>query len=230
MTLTLKAEYDTWLKKDSFEDAANLDPIKKFKINKGEILEYKARKESSNPKYDFVTFSKGYGSNNYNSWYIFRDHFTKDKNTVVGNGILTSTGKRTDRGELQLVLTIGGTKLSVGSGQPYTSPVHPTSDYPGSMNPLPEGKYIVGEPCVDMQYNDPYDGVGPYWIALTPMSNIGGRDGFLIHLDFNKSVGYIGTAGCIYPFVDDDYWVIEKLVKLGKFKTLTVDYGFGTIG
>jgi hypothetical protein len=227
--MKLIANQETWLKKDSFQDAEDLGEDKRFKILKGQTLDYKARKESSNPRYDVVTFTTGYGSKNYNTWYIFRDHFQKDKNSLEGEGILTKAGGRTDRGEQQYILTVGGTKISVGSGQPNTSPVFPTEDYPGSMNPIPEGRYIVGDPCVNMQYDDPYDGIGPYWIPLIPMSNIGVRDGFLFHLDYNRSVGYIGTAGCVYPFVDDDYWVIEKLVKSGKLRTLTVDYGFGTI-
>jgi len=220
---------NSWLKKSKSQSSV-LSEDQKFFVSKGTKLNFLAFREDDS-QHDFITFDKGYGSKNYNTWYVFRPHVKYEGLSVPnGLGILTSTDRRNEFGELLLNLQIGNSKFTVGSGQPNTSPVYPTSDFAGSMRPIPEGIYKVDKPQRNLAYlNDRSDGIGAYWIPLYPLSKIGGRNGFLIHMDWNRSSGALGTAGCIYPFVESDYFLIENAVNNGTFTDLKVDYKFGTV-
>jgi hypothetical protein len=113
------------------------------------------------------------------------------------------------------------------SGLPQYEHCHPHNDYAGSCRPIPEGIYTVGEPV----YEHPEDcdpAIGPDWIPLYPTTNISGRDGFLIHRDWNYAIAP-GTAGCPAPMRHADMDRIVEAVADGEFVTLVVDYGYGVV-
>lgn len=121
----------------------------------------------------------------------------------------------------------GGTKIDMVSGLPGYDPCHPTEDHPGSCRPLPEGYYSIGKPVYDpLSSCDP--AIGPVWIPLTPLSDIGGRDAFGIHMDFNFETSP-GTAGCPAPLRHKNLYVIAGAVEANEINMLKVDYGYGTV-
>jgi hypothetical protein len=139
--------------------------------------------------------------------------------------------KRTDRldeyGAIVFELTWGNQSIDCISGLPGCDPVHPHDDYAGSCRPIPEGIYAVDKPVYEHP-EDCHPAIGPDWIALHPLTNIGGRSGLLIHRDWNWAIAP-GTAGCPAPLKHQDMDVIVAAVEAGEFDELIVDYGFGTV-
>ncbi len=72
-----------------------------------------------------------------------------------------------------------------------------SSDYPGSLRPLPVGIYRVSRPEY-AEGGDWSEAIGPVWIDLQPETNVNGRSAFGIHLDGNYYTPRgQGSAGCI---------------------------------
>jgi muramidase (phage lysozyme) len=133
----------------------------------------------------------------------------------------TGTFKMLDRldeyGGQLFELAVAGHHFECVSGQPGHKPVHPSSDYSGSMNPICQGKYKVGPSRYDKSYEgNRSDGIGPHWIEIHPNMLPNGRGGFLIHMDFNWHIA-AGTAGCISPTRERHFFDIKKLVDEGRF-------------
>ncbi|NJK40584.1 MAG: L,D-transpeptidase [Acaryochloridaceae cyanobacterium SU_2_1] len=219
------AKTDTWLK-TVLAQAADLSPAQLLRISKDQELAFEDpviiqghwRAELRLDGQDRVG-------------YLFADHFTTD--TPVGEAHLTLNRSAIpyDRyGCPQGILALhqGGKPIrawTVISGAPGTDPVFPSQDYPGSLRPCPEGHYTVGE-IVEGNFGG---GLGDVVIELHPKSNIGGRDALLIHPDYNWRHAP-GTAGCIAPANSvREIWEIVDYIRRYKPKTLTVDWGFGTI-
>lgn len=132
---------------------------------------------------------------------------------------------RTDEYEAMIFrLKWGDLAIDCISGLPGLLPVPPKEDYPGSCRPIPQGLYTIGLPVHESE-SEMDDAIGPDWIPLTPLTPIGGRDGFLIHRDWNY-VRSPGTAGCPAPCVHEHMNQILEAVLSGAIDTLEVDYGF----
>ncbi|MGB8698107.1 MAG: hypothetical protein WCD18_01715, partial [Thermosynechococcaceae cyanobacterium] len=88
----------------------------------------------------------------------------------------------------------------------------------GSMRICPENIYSFGR--IDDLGRTPSrtDGIGRYAITLVPQFRINNRDGLWHHADFNKSVGYEGSAGCIV-YTDDNFNTV-----LGWYKEYDPEY------
>jgi hypothetical protein len=73
--------------------------------------------------------------------------------------------------------------------------VEPEDDYPGSLRPLPPGRYQVGV----LEKGDFGSAIGRYWVSLAPTFMTYGRGDFGIHEDANRAFGIrgSGTAGCV---------------------------------
>jgi hypothetical protein len=133
---------------------------------------------------------------------------------------LTNNGKSVDR-----------VSVLSGAGSTQTEPfVLPSKDYPGSLRCLPEGYYEVG-PVEDAGAGQSWgEGLGRYVIELKPLSNVGGRSAFFIHVDANKSYSP-GSAGCPCPFNDKDIFkVMGWLNQKAKPELLICDLGLGSLG
>jgi hypothetical protein len=139
----------------------------------------------------------------------------------------TSTDAFDEFGATIFQLTWDETTVQMISGLPGYEPIHPHHDYAGSFRPIPEGVYTLGEPVTE-PLEDCDSAIGPDWIPLHPESDIGGRDGFLIHRDWNYTISP-GTAGCPAPLHHADMDVILKAVDHGDFDTIVVDYGYGVV-
>lgn len=139
-------------------------------------------------------------------------------------------------------------KVNAVSGQPGRQNLLKAKDrWPGSMQPLGEGVYALGDPdAVNRvnwasrvgQFSGTFGpGLGPVWIGIHPPEGnpLGIRSfDFGIHQDDNQSVSP-GTSGCVGiqgQKGDADYARLSQVV--GWFQTydvqkLVVDYGLGTV-
>lgn len=102
----------------------------------------------------------------------------------------------------QLGIKVDGISvLSGSSNRQYSELIHPSKDYAGSGNPLPEGVYDLGE--VEDARNEGKDsfgeGIGRYWIRLNQRFHVNDRDAFGVHDDENREYSP-GSAGCVCPF------------------------------
>lgn len=123
-------------------------------------------------------------------------------------------------------------RLHVISGSPTAQRrqlPHPKDDYSKSGNPLPEGIYKVGE---IIRMSSPEKGVGCIKIPLDvlPEFRVNNRSEFLIHEDFNRSMGAIGSMGCIVTYVKAD---MDRIVSWCSQKSrpniLVANYGLGLL-
>lgn len=139
---------------------------------------------------------------------------------------LTSGGFRRDH-FLDLTLDIGGEKFSVVSGQPNAQNLRRPEDprsRPGNMEPIPQGKYSIGNiqwvSGADSYTGSWGPGLGPVWIPLTANFS-DDRGSFGIHLDMSVP----GSAGCIVlPNVAELRRLVAALRKYDP-KTLSVEWG-----
>jgi hypothetical protein len=145
----------------------------------------------------------------------------------MNRAFFTSTDRLDDFGATIFQRKWQDTTIEMISGLPGYEPIHPQHDYAGSFRPIPEGIYTLGEPVTE-PVEDCDTAIGPDWIPLHPESDVSGRDGFLIHRDWNYTVSP-GTAGCPSPLHHADMDVILKAVDRGEFDTIVVDYGYGCI-
>lgn len=152
---------------------------------------------------------------------------TSEEPLKSGIATFTNTDRHDEFGGTIFLLKWGDTEIECVSGLPYRDPCHPSYDYPGSCRPIPEGVYTVGDPVWERADEcDP--AIGPDWIPLAPTTEISGRDGFLIHRDWNYTVSP-GTAGCPAPMRHQDMGRIVQAVQEHEFDTLVVNYGYGSL-
>jgi hypothetical protein len=225
MTLVITANQDTKLKLATGQ-SADLKPEQIFQYLMGQQATVLAH-NAVDDHHTYCTFATGFGSEFRNSWYIYQPHWDG-----FGNGKLTGTfvpANRRDQygGEIfNLTLFLDGDKVEIecGSGQPGHKPVPVSRDYPGSMNPLCQGLYVIEKPVYETLADcDP--AIGTVWMALTPQEETNGRGGFLIHQDFNWQRSP-GTAGCPFPLRNRDIYTIADMVQRSSEATLSVEYGF----
>jgi lysozyme len=99
----------------------------------------------------------------------------------------------------------GGVKVDsvpCNSGAPGAQDfIPPERDYPGSMRPIPEGRYSIGP--VEVADRSWGPGLGRVWIGLTPINPRCARGDFGIHLDSNRGTAP-GSAGCVVLRNDKD--------------------------
>jgi GH24 family phage-related lysozyme (muramidase) len=80
--------------------------------------------------------------------------------------------------------------------------IDPRHDYPGSLRPLPPGRYRVG--LVEVAASGSFgEGLGRIWIGLHPLNPPNARSNFGIHLDANMGTSP-GSAGCIVTKNEQD--------------------------
>lgn len=115
-------------------------------------------------------------------------------------------------------------KVICHSGAPGAQEfVDPKRDYPGSMRPIPPGRYIVGP--VEVAPSGSWgEGLGRIWIPLTAVSPPNARSGFGIHLDSNRAYAP-GSAGCIVtPTEESLQRIVGWLKQQNRPKFLEVVY------
>lgn len=152
----------------------------------------------------------------------------------------------------RLALWVGGKEAAhtwAVSGQPGRQRLQRAQDrWPGSMTPIGEGRYYLGDPDATRRVNwasgqqGNYSGtfgtgLGPCWVGIHPHpGNPFGMRSFDLglHSDENQVVSP-GTSGCVGIQEDDvTKWNRLKQV-MGWFASydipaLEVDYGLGTVG
>ena len=225
MTTQITARQSTVLKLATGQSSA-LQAEQILAVKAGETFEVLAYR-AADANHTYCSFGRGYGAQNRNSWYIYQPHFDGFKTGVL-KATLRPSGGRDQYGGCMFALLVTMDSETVlikcGSGQPGHDPVPVSQDYPGSMNPLCQGLYVIEKPVrEDVSSCDP--AIGPVWMALTPQEETNGRGGFLIHQDFNWERSP-GTAGCIFPQRNRDIYTLADMVDRSTEATLSVEYGF----
>jgi lysozyme len=120
------------------------------------------------------------------------------KPTPVSVATLSRTGKKEAKGCEELKLVIGDQSFICRSGQPWAQVFEQgnMNNVPGSMRPLPAGKWKIGSiefaGGKDNYEADWSEAIGPVWVGLEPMFKTR-RSAIGIHIDGNA----YGTAGCL---------------------------------
>lgn len=131
---------------------------------------------------------------------------------IIFNLDLLKNGKRIDR-------------VCVNSGAPSAQVLlPPEKDYSGSLRPIPEGNWIV-HPPEKAPYGSWGEGLGEWWIELTPINPRHNRKNIGIHLDANREYSP-GSAGCIVTSSKKDLEKIITWIWNYGVKSLTVTYNF----
>lgn len=140
----------------------------------------------------------------------------KDRNNlIIFNLDLLKDNKRIDR-------------VSVRSGAPSAQVLlPPEKDYSGSMRPIPEGNWIVGKP-EKSPIGNWGEGLGEWWIELTPINPKHNRKNIGIHLDANQSYSP-GSAGCVVTTTKRDLEKIIEWIWEYKVASLTVTYNLSPL-
>jgi len=118
--------------------------------------------------------------------------------TPVSVATLSRTGKKEAKGCEELKLVIGDQSFICRSGQPWAQVFEQgnMNNVPGSMRPLPAGKWKIGliefAGGKDNYEADWSEAIGPVWVGLEPMFKTR-RSAIGIHIDGNA----YGTAGCL---------------------------------
>ena len=222
----LIATADTALKASTAQ-SASLDPHQKISFPKGSKINVLARKPVDNG-HDLITLDTNV--NGKNTWFMFPPHW---EDPVKGSKkdllIVMTPERRLDPygGELfRFSMEMGTETLSIpmGSGVCGSTMVRVENDYPGSGNPIPQGKYRLERTTRESEWQmDP--AIGPVWIALTPLGFTNGRAGFLIHMDYNFARSP-GTLGCPFPQRNRDMYTIADWNDRAENAILDVRYGF----
>lgn len=141
---------------------------------------------------------------------------SRDRNNlIIFNLDLLKDNKRIDR-------------VSVRSGAPSAQVLlSPEKDYAGSMRPIPEGNWIVGKP-EKSPIGNWGEGLGEWWIELTPVNPKHNRKNIGIHLDANQSYSP-GSAGCIVTTTKRDLEKIIEWIWEYKVASLTVTYNLSPL-
>lgn len=126
-------------------------------------------------------------------------------------------------------------QLEVCSGGPWNQNFCTGSEtFSGSFEPLPEGKWSIGN-IAWADGTDNYDGevfntgIGPVSIPLEYVKpGTTEREAIEIHIDWNKDYGAPGTAGCIGISTIADYKILVSWLRESDPRELFVDWGLGT--
>lgn len=126
--------------------------------------------------------------------------------------------------------------ITVRSGAPGKQTFRKAENSPpGSMEPIPEGKYVLG--ILEWaggpgNYNASWGpGLGPVWVSIDPAPGLETRRASIgFHIDENRAYAP-GSAGCV---VFPDLPSLQKFVSWfsdaeGRPVSLTVDWGLGTV-
>lgn len=156
---------------------------------------------------------------------------------------LTTSGKRDSLGllEMKLEFVVSGNvvkTVSVNSGAPGRQVLRAYGDpasVPGSLEPIPEGRYGIGPlefagGAFDWQ-GSWGAGLGDLWCSIlvpAAMARIGGRNDFGFHLDENRSWAP-GSAGCVVFAAKRDAEVWVAHMRKHDPQELVVDWGLGTL-
>ena len=153
---------------------------------------------------------------------------------------LTKTGDKDEFGGQVLTLAyhkdgvfVGG--LDVCSGQPRKQTFRlGTASPAGSMEPLPEGKWSIG----DILWSNGKDNYqGPVWSSGLGPAKIPleyqdpgntARAAIEIHIDWNRTKGMPGTAGCIGILNISDFKTLAGWLRETNPRSLFVDWGLGS--
>lgn len=150
---------------------------------------------------------------------------------------LTPLGTRDSKGFKQLALRLYNSEgkavdsLIVISGSPSAQRrhfIHPSQDYAGSGNPIPEGVYKVGKV---IKMTAPEKGVGYTKIPFDIVQefDLNNRSEFLAHDDQNRQVA-LGSLGCVVTY---NLAGMKKIVnwceQQSRPEYLIVNYGLGVI-
>lgn len=224
MLKKIKVSKDTFLKQ-STDQSKDLPDEQKVLIKAGQELRVLAERpvDKDHKVLTFDTAIEG-----RNTWYAYAPHFEEpiDKGILI---IVMSPANARDQygGEIfNWKMTMGDEtlELQMGSGVPGRRPVPVGQDWPGSGNPIPQGTYEIGATVREsLSEMDPR--IGPVWIPLKPLTRIGGRDGFLIHMDYNWQYSP-GTLGCPFPLRNRDMDTIAAWNDRAAKGTLQVNHGF----
>lgn len=125
--------------------------------------------------------------------------------------------------------------LRVISGAPtvqkFRVPEDPL-DYPGNLEPIPQGRYTIGD-ILWAGARDDYskdhahqnNGIGPVFVPIIKtFRDPQPRDAFGFHIDRNKSHGFPGSAGCVCPITMNDLKELVRLLRLYDPRDLFVDW------
>ncbi len=121
---------------------------------------------------------------------------------------LTKTGRRDGYGLAVLHLTLHHPTIkaapvevnSGGAGRQIFRAHNDEEAKPGSMEPIPEGRYVISLPVYRKAGETWPAGIGDRTMPLTPYDRlVGGRGAFEIHPDANRTVAP-GSAGCPATF------------------------------
>jgi lysozyme len=125
--------------------------------------------------------------------------------------------------ELKVVETVPC--VSGAPGRQHEPFIDPAQDFAGSLRPIPEGIYAIG----DIQKGTFEAGIGDTWIPLTvlPPYKVNDRSAFGFHLDANRATAP-GSAGCVVFSSKQDLTRLEGWLTAGDApKTLIVDWKLG---
>lgn len=167
---------------------------------------------NSNPElvYKFYSIWRQNTATNAYSLLLYPTNNKDSNNLIIFNLDLLKDNKRIDR-------------VSVRSGAPSAQVLlPPDKDYSGSLRPIPEGNWIVGKP-ERSPIGSWGEGIGEWWIELTPINPKHNRQNIGIHLDANSSYSP-GSAGCIVTTTKRDLEKIIEWVWEYKVASLTVTY------
>ncbi len=99
---------------------------------------------------------------------------------------------------------------------------------PGSMEPIPEGKYRISLPIYRQPGEHWPEGIGDRTMPLTPLLPlIGGRGAFEVHPDANR-LWAPGSAGCPATLTTEDWNRVAYWRKELGADTLIADWRLGT--
>ncbi|WP_088891324.1 PPC domain-containing protein [Leptolyngbya ohadii] len=154
---------------------------------------------------------------------------------------ITRTGKNSGGfAELQVALERNGKTVDqmlaisgVASKQNFRTG---TQSQSGSMEPLPEGYWSLGDVewasgikgDYTRSWADPNDGLGPVWISMEPKFSTG-RSAIGFHLDNNASRGLAGTVGCVGILNKSDLSRLVSWFDNSAPKLAIVDWSLGTV-
>lgn len=110
---------------------------------------------------------------------------------------------------------------------------------PGSYEPIPEGRYLLGDSDsidgvnwasgrVDNYSGSWGEGLGPVWIGIHPVKGL--RFSRVV-LGIHQDTGHPGTAGCIgFPLLDHLKDMISRHFRSEDYpRLLVVDWGLGSV-
>lgn len=120
-----------------------------------------------------------------------------------------------------------------GSRQTFRRADDPASQ-PGSLEPIPEGRYDVGDLDWAGAAHDygawHSSALGPCWTPINPAAGqVAYRSAIGFHLDANRGAGAPGSAGCVVFPTLDGLKAFVAWMELHRPRSLVVDWGLGSV-